>query len=655
MGSFFPTPSLPQRIPSDERVGGRLSRFLPVWEGITQSPHVLQIIREGYRLEFRQLPPPTFLLTHLPSDPLKASGLSQNIFNLAQQGVIVPVPLGQEGQGVYSHIFVVPKPSGKFRLIINLRPLNVHLQYKKFRMENVYSLRGLLLEGVFMVTIDLRDAYLHVPICLDHQRFLRFALASAQGIQHWQFSALPFGLASSPRVFTKVLAEVMAFLHLKGISLVPYLDDLLLFNLSRDQLLTDLATVMTTLESLGWIVNREKSSLLPEQRKMYLGFLIDSLEKKLVLTQDKAQGLMAVVRSLVAAVDSSLREIMRLLGRMTSCIPAVPWAQLHSRPLQAFLLSSWDGTEDSLDSRVSIPVLVKDTLEWWLCPQNLLKGRLWSQSNPIKVTTDASSWGWGAHAEELRAQGSWNHQQRRASSNYRELSAVGEALVAFEERLRGREVLVLSDNATTVAFLNRQGGTRSHSLLALSLRILGWVEQRVPSLLAVHIRGSLNLEADFLSRQPILQGEWELCPETFSWSCQQLGHPEIDLFARKGNRKVNKFFSLSREQGSQGVDALAQLWNFQLAYAFPPLNLIPRVLQKLNVSDTNLILITPWWPKRAWFPTLKHWSLASPLPIPLRADLLRQGPISHPNPEFFSLTAWLLRGGTCSRGDARRR
>lgn len=78
------------------------------------------------------LPSPKSLLTHLPRDPLKAAGLLQNVTELAEQEVIVPVPVEQGGQGVYSHIFVVPKPSERFHLIINLKLLNTSLCYEKF-------------------------------------------------------------------------------------------------------------------------------------------------------------------------------------------------------------------------------------------------------------------------------------------------------------------------------------------------------------------------------------------------------------------------------------------------------------------------------------------------------------------------------------------
>lgn len=57
---------------------------------------------------------------------------------------------------------------------------------------------------------------------------------------------------------------------------------------------------------------------------------------------------------------------------------------------------------------------------------------------------------------------------------------VREALRAFEERIRGKEVQILSDNSTTVAFLNWQGGIGSRTLFSLAQEILKWAEQKFP-------------------------------------------------------------------------------------------------------------------------------------------------------------------------------
>ena len=125
----------------------------------------------------------------------------------------------------------------------------------------------------FMVKIDLKDAYLTVPIRRDHRRFLRFR----RGDDLFEFTCLPFGLCSAPRAFTKLLKPALAWLRERGIRPIVYLDDFIVLNQSRTSLLEDLETVIGLLDNLGFLINWVKSVVEPCQIMGYLGLMIDSV------------------------------------------------------------------------------------------------------------------------------------------------------------------------------------------------------------------------------------------------------------------------------------------------------------------------------------------------------------------------------------------
>lgn len=75
------------------------------------------------------------------------------------------------------------------------------------------------------------------------------------------------------------MAEALEPLRLKKFSIVPYLDDLLLFQESKGQLLLNLQK-QGHLNRLGWLLNQEKSDLVSAQRMRLLGYTIDSPRKK---------------------------------------------------------------------------------------------------------------------------------------------------------------------------------------------------------------------------------------------------------------------------------------------------------------------------------------------------------------------------------------
>ena len=71
--------------------------------------------------------------------------------------------------------FVRPKKEeSKFRPIINLIKLNLYLPYLHFKMEGLKNVKDLLNQGDYMIKIDLRDAYYHIPIHEESQKYLRF-------------------------------------------------------------------------------------------------------------------------------------------------------------------------------------------------------------------------------------------------------------------------------------------------------------------------------------------------------------------------------------------------------------------------------------------------------------------------------------------------
>ncbi len=106
------------------------------------------------------------------------------------------IPLDQERHrggpeykltGFYSRLFVVPKKNGKLRPVLDLSSLNTHIVVEHFRMETTRSIRKGIKVDDWAVSIDLQDAYLHVPICQASRRYLRFL---SEG-KVYQFKVLP--------------------------------------------------------------------------------------------------------------------------------------------------------------------------------------------------------------------------------------------------------------------------------------------------------------------------------------------------------------------------------------------------------------------------------------------------------------------------------
>ena len=210
-----------QQVP---RVGARLQQFWRVWEERGASPWVVSVLKEGYNLEFQKEPP----LTRVPNvessykDPTKQRILEEEIAALVQKNALEEVR-DTNTQGFYARMFLVTKKTGDWRPIIDLSVLNTFLDTQTFKMESAESIRASLPQGWWTFSIDLKDAYFHVPVHPASRKFMRIFF---QG-KVYQFKALPFGLSPAPWLFTKVVSEVKAMVHGRGIQLHQFLDDCL--------------------------------------------------------------------------------------------------------------------------------------------------------------------------------------------------------------------------------------------------------------------------------------------------------------------------------------------------------------------------------------------------------------------------------------------
>jgi hypothetical protein len=160
---------------------------------LEKSPQLLQAV-EGYYPPFTSPPPLSFLRERF-STPSQGSNnplIDAEVAALLEKGAIEEVALHPPPLGYISNIFLVQKKNGKMRPVINLKKLNAaHLDTPHFRMEAPQDVRQAICPGDCAASIDLKDAYFHVPIASDARNYLCFGWRG----RLFQFCILPFGLS----------------------------------------------------------------------------------------------------------------------------------------------------------------------------------------------------------------------------------------------------------------------------------------------------------------------------------------------------------------------------------------------------------------------------------------------------------------------------
>ena len=254
---------------------------------------------------------------------------------LLQQKAVLPVPESEIDSGFYSPVFLVPKKTGGWRPVLDLKRLNKYIRLEHFKMESLNTVILLVQPGDWMASIDLQDAYFHIPIHSQFQHFLRFKV----GNLHLQFQCLPFGISSAPRTFSKVLGAILAPLRERGIRVLHYLDDILVLSQHKSTLEEHTQTVLNTLTRFGWLINFTKSQLAPTQRMVYLGALFSTPERAVSLPPEKIPALIQKVKRALESHSMSASDCLSLTGSLASCIPMIKWARWHLRDFQLGFLA----------------------------------------------------------------------------------------------------------------------------------------------------------------------------------------------------------------------------------------------------------------------------------------------------------------------------
>jgi hypothetical protein len=499
-------------------------------------------------------------------------------------------------------------------------------------METQENIRELIAPNDVMASIDLSEAFFSIPVHESSKKFLCFQFNNLRYV----FNVLPFGLTSSPRIFSKVLKPVIMLLRSQGIKISFYLDDIFLCASSSCLLQLHVKETLNLLISLGFFPNYQKSQLTPSRSLLHLGYTWDSAAMTISLPEDKICKSQSFAKRLVS-YPSTLREASSFLGLVVSHRAAFPFAPLHYRDLQLQignllqLDTPWDCqitfNEDSLIN-----------INWWAsCPSMLPSSPIVPSEADLSLYTDASSTGWGgALSSGESVSGFWSKHESSLHINYLELKAIFLCISTFLSSLKSLSVRILSDNITAVSYVNKLGGTHSSELCHLSLDLWKMLILNHISCTAVHIPGKDNYLADSYSRSSKYIHDYGISQEAFNGLLAFLPFvPSMDLFASRLSAKLPVYVSWQTDPFSSFDNAFSISWPNNV-YAFPPITLISKVIHKI-VSErvNNILLITPAWPGLVCLPIILSLLIANPIFIP-SSYLEGCLPTRHP----FCLMAW---------------
>ena len=123
------------------------------------------------------------------------------------------------------------------------------------------------------------------------------------------------------------------------------------------------------LRNLRFVINLNESVLQPKQSTEFLGMIIDWVEMKVSLPQEKVESISKRCQDMLLMQDKSITDFTKLLGTLSSTALAILPAPLYMRYRETFVWTEIRTVPD-------LDPLRKEEPNWWISNPNLSNRKL---------------------------------------------------------------------------------------------------------------------------------------------------------------------------------------------------------------------------------------------------------------------------------------
>ena len=167
-------------------------------------------------------------------------------------------PYGQQ-------LVIVEKKSGELKLCCDFRLLNKKTLADSYPLPTVQELLDALKGSKYYLVMDLISGYSQLPL----SERCKFKTAFRALGQLFEFERMPFGIINGPATFSRLISKCFGDLNL--VWLIIFLDDLLVYSKTIDEMLDRLAVVFERLKMFGLKIKPSKVHLF-QREVSHLGF-----------------------------------------------------------------------------------------------------------------------------------------------------------------------------------------------------------------------------------------------------------------------------------------------------------------------------------------------------------------------------------------------
>ena len=377
--------------------------------------------------------------------------MEEEVAKMLRQGVVEP------GQSPWaSPVVLVKKKDGSTRFCVDYRRLNTVTQFDAYPLPRIDETIDSLAGSKFFTTLDLLSGYWQVG--LTEAARLKSAFVTRSGLYLWK--VMPFGLCNAPATFERLMETVLRGLQWE--TCLVYLDDVVIFGRSEEELLARMDDVFTRLTRAGLKLKPRKCRLFARQCD-YLGHVISG--DGVTVSPEKV----AAIKDW--ATPETVTDVRSFLGTASYYRRFVPGFATVAAPLHRLTDNGaqWKWTDQEQEAF--------DKLKAALCTAPVLAYPV--PGAPYVLDTDASNTGIGAVLIQIidgvehvlgYASRSLSKTERNYCVTRKELLAVVHFVRHFRPYLYGRKFVIRTDHSSLQWLLNfkEPDGQRARWLETLS-------------------------------------------------------------------------------------------------------------------------------------------------------------------------------------------
>ena len=120
----------------------------------------------------------------------------------------------------------------------------------------------------------------------------------------------------------------------RGHTNVAYIDDSLLISNSYSECSVNISETVSLLDSLGFTIHPTKSVMQPTQIIIFLGFVLNSQNMTIRLTNKKAKEIKELCCKYVKNREITIREFAQIVGKLVAAEPGVEYAPIYIKSLE---------------------------------------------------------------------------------------------------------------------------------------------------------------------------------------------------------------------------------------------------------------------------------------------------------------------------------